>query len=151
MKQALLLSSFLAFSTALHAQVPIIDYGFLVEDPSVLVNNVLVQPDGKILVGGVFFNYGGSGHDHLVRLHSDGTIDPTFNPGGVGPGNAVEDMVLMPDGRILMLAISSPTTGPIPSSSRAYSPMAHWTPRSACSPAPSTAPCGPLSCTTTTR
>ena len=102
MKQALLLSSFLAFSTALHAQVPIIDYGFLVEDPSVLVNNVLVQPDGKILVGGVFFNYGGSGHDHLVRLHSDGTIDPTFNPGGVGPGNAVEDMVLMPDGRILI-------------------------------------------------
>ena len=102
MKHALLLSSALAFTVELHAQVPIIDYGFLVDDPSVLVNNVLVQPDGKILVGGFFLNYDGSAHDHLVRLNYDGTIDPTFNPSGVGPGNAVEDMVLMPDGRILI-------------------------------------------------
>lgn len=102
MKNALLLSFLVTITTASNAQVPIIDYGFLVDDPDVVVNNVLVQPDGKILVGGYFPNYAGSGHDHLVRLNNDGTIDPTFNPNGTGPGNAVEDMVLMPDGRILI-------------------------------------------------
>ncbi|MCC7501540.1 MAG: T9SS type A sorting domain-containing protein [Flavobacteriales bacterium] len=102
MKHALLFPALLALSSTTLAQVPIIDYGFLVDDPAVVVNNVLVQPDGKILVGGFFQNYAGSGHDHLVRLNNDGTIDPTFNPNGAGPGNAVEDMVLMPDGRILI-------------------------------------------------
>lgn len=92
----------LVLSTSLIAQVPIIDYGFLADDPSVVVNSVLVQPDGKILVGGVFFNYAGTGLDHLVRLNTDGTVDPTFNPGGTGPGNGVSDMALMPDGRIVI-------------------------------------------------
>jgi hypothetical protein len=37
-----------------------------------------------------------------LTLMPDGTVDPTFNPNGSGPGNAVEDMILMPDGRILI-------------------------------------------------
>ncbi len=100
--RTLLLALVLPFTFVLRAQVPFIDYGFLADDPSVVVNNVLVQPDGRILVGGYFTNYAGSGISHLVRLNSDGSIDPTFNPGGSGPGNGVEDMVLMPDGRILI-------------------------------------------------
>jgi uncharacterized delta-60 repeat protein len=93
-------SAFIALGAS--AQVPIIDYGFLADDPAVVVNSVLVQPDGKILVGGFFPDYAGTIHDHLVRLMPDGTVDPTFNPNGSGPGNAVEDMILMPDGRILI-------------------------------------------------
>ncbi len=93
---------FLAVAFDASAQVPIIDYGFLADDPAVVVNSVLVQPDGKILVGGFFPDYAGTIHDHLVRLMPDGTVDPTFNPNGSGPGNAVEDMILMPDGRILI-------------------------------------------------
>lgn len=89
-------------STALHAQVPIIDYSFLAAPPPTLVNKVLVQPDGKILVGGGFTNYAGSGKSNLVRLNSDGTVDATFNPGGSGPDFLVQDMDLMPDGRILI-------------------------------------------------
>jgi uncharacterized delta-60 repeat protein len=93
---------FLAVALGASAQVPIIDYGFLADDPAVVVNSVLVQPDGKILVGGFFADYAGTIHDHLVRLMPDGTVDPSFNPNGSGPGNAVEDMILMPDGRILI-------------------------------------------------
>ncbi|MBL8000441.1 MAG: T9SS type A sorting domain-containing protein [Flavobacteriales bacterium] len=92
----------LLFPALSQAQLPFIDYGFLADDPSVLVNSVAIQPDGKILVGGAFQNYGGTDLDNLVRLNPDGSIDPTFNPGGTGPGNAVEDMVRMPDGRILI-------------------------------------------------
>jgi uncharacterized delta-60 repeat protein len=98
----LLLPCLLALSTSLHAQLPIIDYSFLAVPPSVLVNKVVEQPDGKILVGGFFLNYAGSGKNHLVRLNSDGSVDATWNPGGVGPQNQVRDIALMPDGRILV-------------------------------------------------
>ncbi|MBK9060158.1 MAG: hypothetical protein IPL81_09905 [Flavobacteriales bacterium] len=101
MKHLLLLAS-LCVATMLHAQVPIIDYSFLAVPPSVLVNKVIVQPDGKILVGGGFTNYAGSGKGNLVRLNSDGTVDATFNPGGSGPDFLVQDIDLMPDGRILI-------------------------------------------------
>ncbi|MBK6410324.1 MAG: delta-60 repeat domain-containing protein [Flavobacteriales bacterium] len=84
------------------AQVPIIDYSFQAVPPTTLVNKVIVQPDGKILVGGGFDNYAGSGKNNLVRLNSDGTVDSTFNPGGSGPDFLVQDIDLMPDGRILI-------------------------------------------------
>ena len=86
----------------LRAQVAIIDYGFLAVPPDVLVNSIVLQPDGKILVGGAFTNYAGSGKNNLVRLNIDGTVDPSWNPGGSGPTHLVEDIVLMPDGRIII-------------------------------------------------
>lgn len=89
-------------SMCLRGQVAIIDYGFLAVPPDVLVNSIVVQPDGKILVGGAFTNYAGSGKNNLVRLNADGTVDPTWNPGWSGPSHAVNDIVLMPDGRILI-------------------------------------------------
>lgn len=92
----------LALALFVPAQVPIIDYSFLAEPPSVEVNSIAVQPDGKILVGGAFTNYAGSGKNNLVRLNNDGTVDPTWNPAGSGPGHLVQDVALMPDGRILI-------------------------------------------------
>ena len=44
------------------------------------VKTIKVQSDGKILVGGSFFNYNGLYAKLLVRLNSDGSIDSTFNP-----------------------------------------------------------------------
>lgn len=89
-------------AAALHAQVPIIDYSFQAVPPSVQVHKVVELADGKILLGGFFMNYAGSGKNHLVRLNSDGTVDPTWNTSGVGPQNQVRDIALMPDGRILV-------------------------------------------------
>jgi uncharacterized delta-60 repeat protein len=102
MSRPLLGSIHCLFAALLHAQVPIIDYGFQAVPPSVQVNKVVELPDGKILMGGFFLNYAGSGKNHLVRLNSDGTVDPTWNPGGVGPQNQVRDIALMPDGRMLV-------------------------------------------------
>lgn len=45
------------------------------------LNTVELQPDGKILVGGVFDLYKGTAVEDLIRINSDGTIDLTFSAG----------------------------------------------------------------------
>lgn len=100
--RTLLLAAILFATTALYAQVPLVDYSFLAVPPSSFVNKVILQPDGKILLGGGFLNYAGTGKNYLTRLNSDGSVDNSFNPGGIGPDHLVQDMDLMPDGRILI-------------------------------------------------
>lgn len=41
--------------------------------------DIKVQPDGKILVAGVFNNYNGNSVDRLVRLNADGSLDAGFS------------------------------------------------------------------------
>jgi uncharacterized delta-60 repeat protein len=46
---------------------------------STSINDICVQPDGRILVGGNFTGYGGTaGRSHFLRLNSDGTLDTGF-------------------------------------------------------------------------
>lgn len=49
-----------------------------------LANGVVIQTDGKIMVGGLIVSEAGSTHDFaLVRYKADGQLDPTFGQGGV--------------------------------------------------------------------
>ena len=43
-----------------------------------IVESVLVQPDGKVVVGGRFSSFNGSVHSRLVRLNIDGSVDTSF-------------------------------------------------------------------------
>lgn len=43
------------------------------------ISDVLVQPDGKILVGGDIRYVGGKKTGNVIRLNIDGTLDETFN------------------------------------------------------------------------
>ena len=68
------------------------------------VSAVALQPDGKIVVGGIFTTLGGGGtgttsRAFLGRLHADGALDLTFNPGASGP---IWALAVQPDGRILV-------------------------------------------------
>lgn len=45
------------------------------------LESILLQPDGKILVAGVFSSYGGMARNRIARLNTDGSIDPTFDAG----------------------------------------------------------------------
>lgn len=65
------------------------------------VKVVVVQPDGKILVGGDFNSFNGSAQNYLVRLNSDGTKDTTFNI-GTGFNTSVYAISLQSDGKILV-------------------------------------------------
>lgn len=63
-----------------------------------------LQADGKIIVGGYFFNIGGVSQRHVARLYPDGTMDADFNPdlGGDGYEPFLRSVWVQPDGRIVI-------------------------------------------------
>jgi uncharacterized delta-60 repeat protein len=66
------------------------------------VNTLALQPDGKILIGGSFINYNGTGRSRIARLNADGTVDATFNP-GTGSNGTINSLAVQPDGKILIV------------------------------------------------
>ena len=65
------------------------------------VHAIVVQSDGRILIGGNFLNVNGEARGYLARLREDGTLDASFNPPG-GANGVVRDLALEPDGDILV-------------------------------------------------
>ena len=68
------------------------------------IHDMLLQPDGKILVGG-YSNNGSNDDVALVRLNSNGTLDATFGIVTMAFGNDLDrcwSMTLQPDGKILL-------------------------------------------------
>jgi uncharacterized delta-60 repeat protein len=65
------------------------------------VNALALQSDGKILVGGNFFDYNGVGISYIARLNADGTLDTGFVTGS-GFGSIVNALALQSDGKILV-------------------------------------------------
>ncbi len=70
------------------------------------INRIIVQPDGKILICGVFNFFNGVSRVCVARLNADGTLDTSFIAAGGGiNGGAVKyalDLALQPDGKILL-------------------------------------------------
>lgn len=70
-------------------------------DPS-QVNALVVQTDGKILVGGAFATANGQSYNGVVRLLASGTIDSTFlNPGQTVIPAFIHALALQADGRVI--------------------------------------------------
>jgi len=68
-----------------------------------IVRTIVLQSDGKILVGGEFTTLNGITRNRLVRLNTDGTQDTTFNDNlGTGFNNSIDNVVLQSDGKILV-------------------------------------------------
>ncbi len=69
------------------------------------VNSILIQPDGKIIVGGYFTSYGSTPSvGHICRLNTDGTIDNSFYiNSGSGFNTTVMALAIQPaDGKIIV-------------------------------------------------
>jgi uncharacterized delta-60 repeat protein len=66
-----------------------------------IIEVILIQPDGKILLGGRFNNFNGNSVARLVRLNEDGSIDSSFNV-GAGFDNYIYAMALQSDGKIIV-------------------------------------------------
>ncbi|WP_269234081.1 T9SS type A sorting domain-containing protein [Flavobacterium flavigenum] len=65
------------------------------------VNSIVLQSDGKIIVGGKFTKYQETGQNYLIRLNTDGSKDSSFNI-GTGFDNTVNFVAIQPDGKILV-------------------------------------------------
>ncbi|MCB1205166.1 MAG: hypothetical protein KDN18_12975 [Verrucomicrobiae bacterium] len=70
------------------------------------VTSIAVQPDGKILLGGIFttISDGNATHNRsrIARLNPDGSVDTTFGAEGSGLNGSVWSVALQPDGKILL-------------------------------------------------
>lgn len=62
---------------------------------------IALQPDGKIFVAGAFTAVGAANARYVARLHADGSVDTSFNP-GAGPNNELRALALQPDGSVLI-------------------------------------------------
>lgn len=70
--------------------------------------SLVLQADGKLLVGGVFTSINGTARNGIARLNSDGTVDPSFDPGiglNIGdPADAAQlsTIAVLPNKQILI-------------------------------------------------
>ena len=60
-----------------------------------------IQSDGKIIIGGIFTSYNDIVRNNIARLNTNGTLDPTFNP-GTGANNSVSTTSIQSDGKIII-------------------------------------------------
>lgn len=65
--------------------------------------DLVVQPDGKVLLTGRFGRLGDAPCPGLARLNEDGSRDATFVP----PSRRGSDLALQPDGRILVAGVAN--------------------------------------------
>jgi uncharacterized delta-60 repeat protein len=66
-----------------------------------IVSSIVLQTDGKILIGGQFTTYKGVSANRIIRLNSDGTKDSTFD-NSIGFGASVFAIAIQSDGKILI-------------------------------------------------
>lgn len=63
-----------------------------------VITDSVALPDGKFMVVGTFTQVDGVGRNRIARLHADGTLDLTFDPGS-GANDAIHAIALTSDGR----------------------------------------------------
>ena len=65
---------------------------------------IAVQPDGKILIGGLFNVVAGVPRNGLARLNADGSVDMSFVPPPFSQSDLVAPLkiVVQPDGKVLV-------------------------------------------------
>ncbi|MCU0417393.1 MAG: T9SS type A sorting domain-containing protein [Cytophagaceae bacterium] len=76
-----------------------------------IITDIVVQPNNKILVAGIFSTYNGISRNCIVRLNEDGTMDNSFNP-GTGIQNSypfstpkVNRILLQNDSKIILVGL----------------------------------------------
>jgi uncharacterized delta-60 repeat protein len=82
--------------------------GFLTDENG-NVYSIIVQDDGKIVVGGWFYEYDGTTAEKIVRLNPDGSND--FTMGNPGFNDRVSRIIQQPDGKFLCVGFFYEYTG----------------------------------------
>lgn len=69
--------------------------------PNNIVCTLALQPDGQVLIGGLFTEVDGVARNHVARLTGSGALDSDFDPGEGADGNVLA-LALQPDGKVLI-------------------------------------------------
>jgi len=84
-------------------QPPVFTCGRIIEITMLGGGVVLLQPDGAILVGGLYDKVNGLAHTNIVRLNADGSLDSTFNAqADLYDCWGVQTLMLQTDGQIIV-------------------------------------------------
>ncbi|MBC2600758.1 Calx-beta domain-containing protein [Puniceicoccus vermicola] len=86
-----------------------VDTTFISATPQSWVADMVIQPDGKILIS----SWSGTYADKLVRLMPDGSLDESFQiPNTERPHREISEVMLLPNGQILVIGdLIHPETG----------------------------------------
>ena len=69
--------------------------------PNSSVREIVIQPSGKILIGGAFTSYNNIPINRIARLNADGTLDTTFDP-GTGANESVSLIAVQATGKMVI-------------------------------------------------
>ncbi len=70
--------------------------------PNLPVNTFYIQPDGKILIGGMFTVVNGTARTRLARLNADGSLDTNFTASGSFLLGTIQSIISLSNGKILV-------------------------------------------------
>ena len=73
------------------------------------VTSIVVQADGRIVIGGTFRSVGGVTRNYLARLNANGSLDAPFNP---NPNASVLSLALQGDGNKILIGGSFTSLSP---------------------------------------
>ncbi|MFC4509066.1 T9SS type A sorting domain-containing protein [Flavobacterium buctense] len=79
-----------------------LDSSFISTISTNYINDFVLQPDGKIIMGGFSYYIGGNPLNNFVRLNPDGSNDNSFNPNAVFSLNEIQSLSLFDNGNILV-------------------------------------------------
>jgi uncharacterized delta-60 repeat protein len=66
------------------------------------IYSVVLQQDGKAIIGGAFTSFNGMQVNRIARLNTDGTLDTTFNPLGTGANHSIRTISIQADDHIII-------------------------------------------------
>lgn len=64
------------------------------------ISDLIIKNDGKIIISGSFTTYNGAARNRIAQINQDGSLDTGFDP-GTGANNAINEIELQPEGRII--------------------------------------------------
>ncbi len=81
-----------------------LDTGFLAAETGANgdIYSLVIQGDGKSLIGGEFTQYNGTRRDRVARLNLDGSLDTSFLSTGAGADGSVSSLAVQRNGKVLI-------------------------------------------------
>lgn len=77
------------------------------------IYDAVIQPDGRILIGGDFTSYDGVSRNRIARLNYDGSLDTTFQPPTTASFLYVPALGLRSDGKVMVCYRATYWTWPV--------------------------------------